>query len=144
MNFLELINKCLLELNYKQVNAISELVKNDHKRIMSILNVINKEICNVEPWNFLIRKTTLALPKGKTEIDNPVSGRIWYLIISGEKYKYSPESLCNPIFRATPAPSFFLLIRIKRLSFCAYSLIIESELSVEPSFTQIISMSCNV
>lgn len=91
MNFLELINKCLLELNYKQVNAISELVKNDHKRIMSILNVINKEICNVEPWNFLIRKTTLALPKGKTEIDNPVSGRIWYLIISGEKYKYSPD-----------------------------------------------------
>lgn len=91
MNFLELINKCLLELNYKQVNSMSELVKNDHKRIMSILNVINKEICNVEPWNFLIRKTTLSLPKGKTEIDNPVSGRIWYLIISGKKYKYSPD-----------------------------------------------------
>ena len=91
MNFLELINKCLLELNYKQVNTISELVKNDHKRIMSILNVINKEICNVEPWKFLIRKTTLVLPKGKTEIDNPVSGRIWYLIISGKKYKYSPD-----------------------------------------------------
>ena len=70
---------------------MSELVKNDHKRIISILNVINKEICNVEPWNFLIRKTTLTLPKGKTEIDNPISGRIWYLIISGKKYKYSPD-----------------------------------------------------
>lgn len=91
MNFLELINKCLLELNYKQVNSMSELVKNDHKRIMNILNIINKEICNVEPWNFLIRKTTLTLPKGKTEIDNPISGRIWYLIISGKKYKYSPN-----------------------------------------------------
>lgn len=89
MNFLELINKCLLELNYKQVNSMSELVKNDHKRIMNILNVINKEICNIEAWNFLIRKSSLILPKGQTEIDNPISGRIWYLIISGKKYKYS-------------------------------------------------------
>lgn len=89
MNFLELINKCLLELNYKQVNSMSELVKNDHKRIMNILNVINKEICNIEAWNFLIRKSSLTLPDGQTEIDNPVSGRIWYLIISGKKYNYS-------------------------------------------------------
>ena len=44
MNYLQLINKCLLELNYKQVNSFSELIKNDHKRIMSILNVINKEV----------------------------------------------------------------------------------------------------
>ena len=33
MNYLELINKCLVELNYKTVNAFSELVKNDHKKI---------------------------------------------------------------------------------------------------------------
>lgn len=91
MNFLELINKCLLELNYKQVNSMSELVKNDHKRIINILNVINKEICNIEAWNFLIRKSSLILTKGQTEIDNPISGRIWYLIISGKKYKYSPN-----------------------------------------------------
>lgn len=88
MNFLELINKCLLELNYRQVNSMSELVKNDHKRIVSILNIINKEICNIEGWNFLIRKTNLTLKKGETEIKNTVNGRIWYLLISGEKYKY--------------------------------------------------------
>ena len=53
MKFLELINKCLLELNYRQVNAFSELIKNDHKRIKTIMNLINKEICAVEGWNFL-------------------------------------------------------------------------------------------
>ena len=57
MNFLELINKCLLELNYRQVNAFSELTKNDHKRIITILNIINKEICATEFWNFLLRRT---------------------------------------------------------------------------------------
>jgi hypothetical protein len=44
MNFLELINKCLLELNYKQVSSFAELVKNDHKKIPMFgdNNTVNK------------------------------------------------------------------------------------------------------
>lgn len=91
MNYLQLINKCLLEMNYKQVNAFSELIKNDHKRIMNILNLINKEICAIEGWNFLIRRTTLMLPKGVTEIENDVNGRILYLFIDGEKHDYCDD-----------------------------------------------------
>ncbi len=89
MNFLELINKCLLELNYKQVNSMAELVKNDHKRIITILNIINKEICNIEGWNFLLRRMNLSLPAGVSEIDNTVNGRILYLFIDGKKYNFS-------------------------------------------------------
>ena len=91
MNYLELINKCLLELNYKQVNAMAELVKNDHKKIMSVLNIVNKEICNIENWNFLLRKTRLNIPKNATEVINPIKGRILYLIIDKKKYNYSDE-----------------------------------------------------
>ncbi len=91
MNFLELINKCLLELNYKQVSAFSELIKNDHKRIKTILNIINKEICNVEGWNFLLRRTSLNIPNGVTEVTNPINGRILYLLIDGKKYNYEPD-----------------------------------------------------
>jgi len=88
MNFLEIINKCLLELNYKQVNAFSELVKNDHKRIMTILNVINKEICNSEGWNFLLRKTSVTLYAGNSEMENTVNGRILYLFVNGTRHDY--------------------------------------------------------
>ena len=91
MNYLQLINKCLLELNYKQVNAMTELVKNDHKKIMSVLNIVNKEICNIENWNFLLRKTRLNIPKNATEVINPIKGRILYLIIDKKKYNYSDE-----------------------------------------------------
>ena len=56
MNYLELINKCLVELNYKQVNAFSELVKNDHKKIKNIINLINTEVCRSDKWNFLLKK----------------------------------------------------------------------------------------
>lgn len=88
MNFLELINKCLLELNYRQVNAYSELTKNDHKRIITILNIINKEICTIEKWNFLLRRTQQNLAANSTEILNPINGRILYLFVDGKRYKY--------------------------------------------------------
>lgn len=88
MNFLEIINKCLLELNYKQVNSFSELVKNDHKRIMTIINIINEEICSATNWNFLLRKTVLTIPANTVEVDNNINGRILYLLIDGKKYKY--------------------------------------------------------
>lgn len=88
MNFLEIINKCLLELNYRQVNSFSELVKNDHKRIMAIINIINEEICTATNWNFLLRKTTLTIPANTVEVDNDINGRILYLLIDSKKYKY--------------------------------------------------------
>lgn len=91
MNYFELINKCLLELNYKQVNAFSELVKNDHKKIMSILNIVNNEICNIVNWNFLLRKAQITIPANAIEIDNTINGRILYIIIDNKKYKYSDE-----------------------------------------------------
>lgn len=88
MNFLELINKCLLELNYKQVGTFSELIKNDHKKIMTTLNIVNQEICNTENWNFLLRKTTLSIPANTNEVTNTINGRILHLFIDGQKYKY--------------------------------------------------------
>ena len=89
MNYLELINKCLLELNYKQINTFSELVKNDHKKIKTILNVVNQEICNTDNWNFLLRKTTITIPANTVEINNNINGRILHLFIDGKKYHYN-------------------------------------------------------
>lgn len=88
MNYLELINKCLVELNYKQVSAFAELTKNDHKKLKNIINVINSEICNSDRWNFLQRKMQFTLPLNTGEVENTVDGRIEAIIIDGEKYDY--------------------------------------------------------
>ena len=88
MNYLQLINKCLVELNYKQVNTFSELTKNEHKKLKNILNVLNTEICNSERWNFLQRKTELVLPKNIGEIENTIDGKIEALIIDGVKFDF--------------------------------------------------------
>ncbi len=88
MNYLELINKCLVELNYKQVAAFSELTKNDHKKIKNILNVLNTEICSSDRWNFLQRRTEIVLPKNTGEIENTIDGRIETIIIDGQRFEY--------------------------------------------------------
>jgi hypothetical protein len=91
MNYLELVNKCLVELNYKQVNAFSELIKNDHKKLKNIINVLNTEICGSTRWNFLQRKSELNLPKNIGEIENTIDGRIETLIVDGVKFEYYPN-----------------------------------------------------
>ena len=91
MNFLEIINKCLCELNYKQVGKFSELTKNDHQKIKNILNIINSEICTFDNWNFLLRKQIINLPKNTTEVLNTVNGKINTLCIDGKKLEYTPD-----------------------------------------------------
>lgn len=91
MNYLEIINKCLVELNYKQVNAFSELTKNDHKKLKNIINIINSEVCSSDKWEFLLRKEKLVLLKNSGELENTIDGRINSLIIDGGKYDYYPN-----------------------------------------------------
>lgn len=88
MNYFKILNKCLVELNYKQVNSFSELTKNEHEKLKNIVNVINKEICLSEKWNFLLRTTTLSLPKNTGQIKNTVQGKIATVMIDGKIFKY--------------------------------------------------------
>jgi hypothetical protein len=88
MNYFELINKCLIELNYKTCDAFTDLVKNDHEKIKNILNIINSEVCSLDNWNFLLRKLEIYLPKNTGEILNTVSGRIHSLYIDNKKYEF--------------------------------------------------------
>ena len=88
MNYFEILNKCLVELNYKQVNSFSELTKNEHEKLKNIVNVINKEISLSEKWNFLLRTTTLSLPKNTGQIKNTVQGKIATVMIDGKIFKY--------------------------------------------------------
>lgn len=88
MNYFELINKCLVELNYKKCDKFTDFVKNDHEKIKNILNVINAEICGFDNWNFLLRKMQIELPKNTGEVINTISGRIHSLYIDNTKYEF--------------------------------------------------------
>lgn len=88
MNYFELINKCLVELNYKTCDTFTDFVKNDHEKIKNILNIINAEVCGFDSWNFLLRKMQIEFPKNTGEILNTISGRIHSLYIDNVKYNF--------------------------------------------------------
>lgn len=88
MNYFNLINKCLVELNYKKCSDFTDLVKNDHEKIKNILNIINAEVCGFDNWNFLLRKAQFELPKNSGEIMNSIQGRIHSLYVDNTKYEY--------------------------------------------------------
>ncbi len=89
MKFLEIVNKCLSELNSKQVNDFSELTKNEHKRLLSAVNLVNKEICNIENWSFLLKRISVDLLAGTKELKNPINGKILHLFIDGIEYSFT-------------------------------------------------------
>ena len=89
MKFLEIVNKCLSELNSKQVNDFSELTKNEYKRLLSAVNLVNKEICNIENWSFLLKRISVDLPAGTKELKNPINGKILHLFIDGIEYSFT-------------------------------------------------------
>src|SRR5574344_2138789 len=91
MNYFEIINKCLMELNYQPCKTFVNLTKNDHLKIKGIINMINSEVCNSENWNFLLRQKDLILPANTGRIDNTIDGRICSLIIDNTKYNYSED-----------------------------------------------------
>ncbi len=84
MNYLELINKCLVELNYKQVNAFAELTKNDHRKIKNIINVLNAEVCGCDKWEFLACEMTQTVSAHTKKISAP-NGRIEEVRLDGQK-----------------------------------------------------------
>ena len=61
MNYLEIINKCLSELSFKQVSDFSELVKPEHQRIKNYINIIAQEVCSSENWNFVTRSINITI-----------------------------------------------------------------------------------
>ncbi len=91
MNYLELINKTLVELNYKQVSSFADLTKNDHKKIKNILNVLNAEVCGFDKWHFLLRTKELPLPANTTEIENTINGRISNIYADNAELHFTPD-----------------------------------------------------
>ena len=93
MNYIEIINKTLVELNYAPVNAFSELTKMEHMRLMSIINRLNKEVCSMNN-EFYFRQVVKKqkLYSDKVEYSIEINGKVSKVIsIKGQKYNFEPD-----------------------------------------------------
>ena len=92
MNFLEILNAVLLELNYSVVSDFSELTKPEHVRLKHVINRINKEVCSMSD-NFYFRQKTKEIGLDKDVVMYPlnIEGKILKLVSSSDIYRFVPD-----------------------------------------------------
>ena len=76
MNYLELINLTLQELNFKTVSDFSELVKPDYKKVATIVSRVNDNILHGNDWQFLMRELVLDVAPNATSAPFPFNMKI--------------------------------------------------------------------
>lgn len=91
MNYLELTNLTLQELNYKTVSDFSELVKPDHKKILETVSRINENLTNTCDWSFLMREIDIDVPANATAVPIPIGLKIKAAYLDGSPLEYSNE-----------------------------------------------------
>ena len=94
MNYLELINAVLQELDYKQVSSFSDLVKPDHEKIKTLVNRVNDSLLSHRDWAFLLRERDLTIPAYDDTVLLAEDVKLKSLFIDG--LEFSPLEDCTP------------------------------------------------
>ena len=92
MNFLEIINAVLLELNYSTVTTFDELTKPEHVRLKQVINRVNKEVCSLSD-SFYFRQRTKDLLLDENVVVYPlnINGKVTKIISKNSSYKFLPD-----------------------------------------------------
>lgn len=89
MNFLELINLTLQELNYKRVSSFGDLIKPDHKKIMTIVSRVNDVLLDSCDWDFMLRDYVLEVPANVDRVEVPVDMKIKTVFLDDERLLFT-------------------------------------------------------
>jgi len=86
MTFLEIINKALIELNFKPITSLSS-TKIDQVKLRNAINRVNKSIVLSNDFWFRQNKTTLVVDDS-IEFANPATGKILFIKDNAIHYRY--------------------------------------------------------
>lgn len=91
MNYFEIINKVLLELNYRPLEDFGRIYKNEHQKILDAINRVNKDVLASYDWPFLERKGNITVSKGQNSCIVPFKGHIKAVYDGSEKLEFAPN-----------------------------------------------------
>ena len=92
MNYFEIFNKVLLELNYRAVQTFDAIYKSEHKKILDAINRVNNEVLASYEWDFLEKQTLLDVLEGQNTYQLPFKGCIKAVYKDSERVLYTANS----------------------------------------------------
>lgn len=92
MNYFEIFNKVLMELNYRPVQNFENIYKTEHKKILELINRVNSEVLASYDWVFLERCTFLDVIEHQNIYKLPFLGNIKAVYKDGERLLYTSNS----------------------------------------------------
>ncbi len=90
MNYFEIFNKVMLELNYRKIAVFANIYKTEHLRILENINRVNADVLSAFEWDFLARRKVLRVEAGEISAKEPVEGKILKVFEGKKRLKYNP------------------------------------------------------
>lgn len=92
MNYFEIFNKVLLELNYRPALSFEGIYKSEHKKILDAINRVNNEVLASYDWDFLDKQTFINVEENKNVYPLEFEGNIKAVYKYNERVSYTPNS----------------------------------------------------
>lgn len=92
MNYFEIFNKVLLELNYRPVLNFETIYKSEHTKILDLINRVNNEVLSSYQWPFLEKTMLLEINKGENTYKLPFKGNIKAVYKDNERLLYTQKA----------------------------------------------------
>jgi len=91
MNYFEIFNKVMLELNYRPVVLFENIFKTEHLRILENINRVNVDVCTAFNWSFLEKKTLIKLDADTSEAGQGITGQITKVYDGKNRLTFIPD-----------------------------------------------------
>ena len=92
MNYFEIFNKVLMELNYRPVQSFENIYKTEHKKILDAINRVNSEVLASYEWPFLERCAFFDVLEGENIYKLPFRGNIKAVYRANERVLYTADA----------------------------------------------------
>lgn len=92
MNYFEIFNKVLMELNYRAVSSFENIYKTEHKKVLDLINRVNNEVLATYTWPFLERCTFIDVLEGENVYKLPFKGNIKAVYRDRKRVLYTAEA----------------------------------------------------
>lgn len=99
-SYFEIFSKILDELSWRKVASFEAIEKDEHLRILNLINLTNSQVLNSWVWDFQIEKASIEVKKDNEKVLENFCGKIINIYDGIKKYRYIHPTLFSKTNRS--------------------------------------------